>query len=92
MDMHWTIYLQRDGTDEKVPLAMFQRSLEGATVARLPLKFLMQDCARHRSESVADNFGTGAVAESPQRGIDRGVTHEAAPISRAWEHVWVVAG
>jgi len=28
MDMHWTIYLQRDGTDEKVPLARFQRPLD----------------------------------------------------------------
>jgi hypothetical protein len=33
MDMHWTIYLQRDGADEKVPLARFQRPLEGATQA-----------------------------------------------------------
>lgn len=33
MDIHWTIYLQRDGTDEKVPLATFQRPLEGATLA-----------------------------------------------------------
>jgi hypothetical protein len=31
--MHWTIYLHRDGTDEKVPLARFQRPLEGATPA-----------------------------------------------------------
>ncbi|WP_168787675.1 hypothetical protein [Paraburkholderia aromaticivorans] len=31
MDRHWTIYLQRDGIDEKVPLASFQRPLEGAT-------------------------------------------------------------
>lgn len=33
MDIHWTIYLQRDGTDEKVPLATFQGPLEGATLA-----------------------------------------------------------
>jgi hypothetical protein len=33
MDMHGTIYLQRDGADEKVPLASFQRPLEGATPA-----------------------------------------------------------
>ncbi|KAE8757297.1 hypothetical protein FSO04_24845 [Paraburkholderia madseniana] len=33
MDMHWTIYLQRDGADENVPLARFQRPLEGATPA-----------------------------------------------------------
>jgi hypothetical protein len=33
MDMHWTIYQQRDGGDEKVPLARFQRPLEGAAPA-----------------------------------------------------------
>jgi hypothetical protein len=33
MDMHWTIYLQRDGADEKVPLARFQRPLEEAAQA-----------------------------------------------------------
>ena len=37
MDMHWTIYLQRDGADEKVPLAGFQRPLEGATPAEFGL-------------------------------------------------------
>jgi hypothetical protein len=33
MDMHWMIYLQREGVDEKVLLAKFQRPLEGATRA-----------------------------------------------------------
>ncbi|SOE54788.1 hypothetical protein SAMN05446635_0782 [Burkholderia sp. OK233] len=36
MDMHWTIYLQRDGADEKVPLARFQRPPGfGANTTRL---------------------------------------------------------
>jgi hypothetical protein len=35
MDMHWTIYLQRDGADEKVPLARF--SARSKALPRLTL-------------------------------------------------------
>jgi hypothetical protein len=44
MDMHWTIYLQRDGADEKAPLARFQRPLEGATQADFGLSMSEGKC------------------------------------------------